>query len=176
MGALSPGQYGATRSLVATGGLLQVANACLPACAGGAHQQHQQHQQHQPSRADLAMLAHELRRRVAALRVVGEVIGLARDGAADLDRMLGLLLGELDDLDRLAREVLDGAGDDGGGATVDVVPAVSAAARTVATARGAAVEVRAPGGPVPVKASATMPRQAAEKPLDNATRYPHARP
>ena len=122
------------------------------------------------------MLAHELRRRMAALRVVGEVIGLARDGAADLDRMLGLLLGELDDLDRLAREVLDGAGDDGGGAIVDVVPAVSAAARTVATARGAAVEVRAPGGPVPVKASATMLRQAVENLLDNAARYTDAGP
>jgi signal transduction histidine kinase len=124
------------------------------------------------------MLAHELRRRMAALRVVGEVIATRRGrGDDDLDRMLGLLTGELEDLDRLAREVLREARDPGGAEqAADVVAAVRAAARTVATARRVEVVVRAPEGPVPVRASATMLRQAVENLLDNAARYADAGP
>jgi signal transduction histidine kinase len=122
---------------------------------------------------DLAMLAHELRRRVAALRVVGEAIGTLRGQGADTAGMLDLLIGEIDDLDGLAREVLrEGRGvraDADAGA--DAGAAVRAAARTVAAARGVAIRVDAPAAAVVVRASATMLRQAVENLLDNAASH-----
>ena len=48
------------------------------------------------------MLAHELRRRMAAVRVAGEAVALLRDQGRDVTSMLDLLLGEVDDLDALA--------------------------------------------------------------------------
>jgi signal transduction histidine kinase len=61
---------------------------------------------------DLGMLAHELRRRVAALRVADEAIATLRGQGLDTAHMLDLLMGEIDDLDELAREVLqEGHGD-----------------------------------------------------------------
>ena len=53
-----------------------------------------------------AMLAHELRRRVAAVRVAGEAIAVLRDQGLDTTEMLDLLLAEVADLDELAVEVL----------------------------------------------------------------------
>jgi signal transduction histidine kinase len=123
---------------------------------------------------DLAMLAHELRRRVAALSVVGEAIGRQRDQGNDVERMLGLLLGEIDELGRLADEVLRASRP--GTQEADGAAAVRAAARTVATARGITVEVTAPEAAVPVRASATMLRQTVENLLDNAARYADAGP
>jgi hypothetical protein len=89
---------------------------------------------------DLAMLAHELRRRVAALRVVEESIGMLRAKGVDTTGMMDLLVGEID---ALAREVLRErrpAEPASGGA--DMVAAVRAAARTVATARGVTIRGR----------------------------------
>ncbi len=43
------------------------------------------------------MLAHELRRRMAAVRVVSEAIAVRSSSGDDLQRMLGLLHGEVDD-------------------------------------------------------------------------------
>jgi signal transduction histidine kinase len=123
---------------------------------------------------DLAMLAHELRRRVAALRVVGEAIATLRGQGMDTTGMLDLLIGEIDDLDELAREVLrEGRGGqaDAGADAVDAVAAVQAAARTVAAARGVAIRVDAPAAAVVVRASATMLRQAVENLLDNAASH-----
>jgi signal transduction histidine kinase len=118
---------------------------------------------------DLAMLAHELRRRVAALRVVGESIGMLRAKSADTTAMMDLLLGELDELGELTREVLsEGRPGEEPDAGADTVAAVRAAARTVATARGVTIRVDAPPPPVVVRASATMLRQAIENLLDNA--------
>jgi hypothetical protein len=92
---------------------------------------------------DLAMLAHELRRRVAALRVVGESIGMLRAKGVDTTGMMDLLVGEIDELDALAREVLrERRPTEPASSGADTVAAVRAAARTVATARG-----DAPGGP-----------------------------
>jgi signal transduction histidine kinase len=116
---------------------------------------------------DLGMLAHELRRRVAALRVVGEAVATLRGQGLDIAGMLDLLMGELDDLDELAREVLcEGHGDRADAA--DVGAAVRAAARTVAAARGVDIRVDVPVATVTVRASATMLRQAVENLLDNA--------
>jgi two-component system, OmpR family, sensor kinase len=118
------------------------------------------------------MLAHELRRRMAAVRVVGEAIAMLRQQGLDTSSMLELLLGEIDGLDDLAGEVL---GDRQGrlaeaGTAPDVAAAVQAAARTVSIARGATVQVR---GDVhaEVEASPTMLRQAIENLIDNAAAH-----
>jgi len=114
------------------------------------------------------MLAHELRRRMAAVRVAGEAIAMLRDKGLDPTAMLDLLLGEVGDLDGLAAEVL---GDRRPEAPADGAPEVAAtvqaAARTVAVARGATVRVQA-GVEAEVDASPTMLRQAVENLIDNA--------
>ena len=117
------------------------------------------------------MLAHELRRRMAAVRVAGEAIAMLRNKGLDTTAMLDLLLAEVGDLDGLAGEVLgdqrlevlaDGA--------PEVAATVQAAARTVAVARGATVRVQA-GDPAEVEASPTMLRQAIENLIDNAAAH-----
>ncbi len=117
------------------------------------------------------MLAHELRRRVAALRVAGEAIATLRGQGLDTAGMMDLLMGEIDDLDELAREVLREGRGDRADAAADVGAAVRAAARTVAAARGVAIRVDVPVATVAVRASATMLRQAVENLLDNAASH-----
>jgi signal transduction histidine kinase len=112
------------------------------------------------------MLAHELRRRVAAVRVAGEAIAMLRDQGLDTSSMLELLLGEVGDLDDLAGELLG----DRRRTAVDVAAVVRAAARTVATARAVAVRVSA-GVHAEVQASPTMLRQAVENLIDNAAAH-----
>jgi signal transduction histidine kinase len=116
------------------------------------------------------MLAHELRRRMAAVRVAGEAVALLRDQGRDITSMLDLLLAEVADLDSLAGEVLGDRRDRPAEATSDVAEAAHAAARTVAVARGASVRVQA-GAPARVEASPTMLRQAIENLIDNAAAY-----
>ena len=117
------------------------------------------------------MLAHELRRRMAAVRVAGEAIAMLRNKGLDTTAMLDLLLAEVGDLDGLAGEVL---GDQPPEAPADGAPEVAAtvqaAARTVAVARGATVRVQA-GDPAEVEASPTMLRQAIENLIDNAAAH-----
>jgi len=117
------------------------------------------------------MLAHELRRRMAAVRVAGEAIAMLRNKGLDSTAMLDLLLAEVGDLDGLAGEVL---GDQPPEAPADGAPEVAAtvqaAARTVAVARGATVRVQA-GDPAEVEASPTMLRQAIENLIDNAAAH-----
>ncbi|HEY4791133.1 MAG TPA: HAMP domain-containing sensor histidine kinase [Actinomycetes bacterium] len=116
------------------------------------------------------MLAHELRRRMAAVRVAGEAVALLRDQGRDITPMLDLLLGEVGDLDALATDVLGDRWDRSAEAAPDVAETAHAAARTVATARGASVRVQA-GGPARVEASPTMLRQAIENLIDNAAAH-----
>ncbi len=123
------------------------------------------------------MLAHELRRRMAAVRVAGEAIAVLRDQGLDTAPMLELLLAEVADLDQLAGEVL---GDhrrrraetepEPEAAVPDVAATVQAAARTVAVARGATVRVQA-GVQAEVEGSPTMLRQAIENLIDNAAAH-----
>jgi signal transduction histidine kinase len=117
------------------------------------------------------MLAHELRRRMAAVRVAGEAIAMLRDKGLDTTAMLDLLLAEVGDLDGLAADVL---GDRPPEAPADGAPEVAAtvqaAARTVAVARGATVRVQA-GDPAEVEASPTILRQAVENLIDNAAAH-----
>jgi signal transduction histidine kinase len=124
------------------------------------------------------MLAHELRRRMAAVRVAGEAIAVLRSKGLDTTPMLDLLLAEVGDLDALAGEVLGdrgrpaeaGAGAAPEAAVPDVAAAVQAAARTVAVARGATVRVQ-PGVQAEAEASPTMLRQAIENLIDNAATH-----
>jgi signal transduction histidine kinase len=116
------------------------------------------------------MLAHELRRRMAAVRVAGEAVALLRDQGRDITSMLDLLLAEVGDLDALAGEVLGDRRERPAEAMPDVAGAAHAAARTVAVARGAGVRVQA-GAPAEVEASPTMLRQAIENLIDNAAAY-----
>ena len=116
------------------------------------------------------MLAHELRRRMAAVRVAGEAVALLRDQGRDVTSMLDLLLGEVDDLDALAGEVLGDRREGPAEAVPDVAETAHAAARTVAVARGTSVRVQA-GAPAEVEASPTMLRQAIENLIDNAAAY-----
>jgi signal transduction histidine kinase len=120
------------------------------------------------------MLAHELRRRMAAVRVAGEAVAMLRDKGLDASAMVELLLAEVADLDELAGEVLgDRRRATAGDPAPDVAAAVQAAARTVAVARGATVRVQA-GVRAEVEASPTMLRQAIENLIDNAA--PHGGP
>jgi signal transduction histidine kinase len=128
------------------------------------------------SQTDLALLAHELRRRMAAVRVISEALAMRSSSGDDLQRMLGLLHGEVDDLDRVADEVLQSAMGSPAEQEADVIAAIRAAAATVSTARGAVIQVAVPDVPIAVKASATMLRQAVENLLDNAARYADAGP
>ena len=117
------------------------------------------------------MLAHELRRRMAAVRVAGEAIAQLRDQGLDPSSMLELLLAEVGDLDELAGEVLgDRRRTTPADPAPDVAEAAEAAARTVAVARGATVRVQA-GGQAEVEASPTMLRQAIENLIDNAAAH-----
>ena len=117
------------------------------------------------------MLAHELRRRMAAVRVAGEAIALLRDKGLDSTSMLELLLAEVGDLDELAGEVLgDRRRATAADPAPDVAAAAQAAARTVAVARGATVRVQA-GVRAEVAASPAMLRQAIENLIDNAAAH-----
>jgi signal transduction histidine kinase len=121
------------------------------------------------------MLAHELRRRTAAVRVAGEAIAMLRGQGLDTAPMLDLLLAEVADLDQLAGELLGDRRSELTGAVPepalpDVAATVQAAARTVAVARGATVRVQA-GVQAEVEASPTMLRQAIENLIDNAAAH-----
>jgi signal transduction histidine kinase len=112
------------------------------------------------------MLAHELRRRLAAVRVLAEAVATLHAQGLDAAAMLELLGGELDDLEGLAGEFLGQPPRRRPGGA-DVAAAARAAARTVAIARGATVHVQADAG-AEVQASPAMLRQAIENLIDNA--------
>jgi signal transduction histidine kinase len=139
-----------------------VVQSCRPEAApdeGGKHKERPQ---------NVAMLAHELRRRIAAMRVIGEAITMLRGQGLDTAAMLDLLADEIDDLDDLAGAVLGDRHDRPNTLRgADVVATARAAARTVAVARGAVVRVDADGA-VHVPVSATPLRQAIENLIDNA--------
>ena len=116
------------------------------------------------------MLAHELRRRVAAVRVAGEAIATLRDQGRDPSAMLDLLLAEVADLDQLAGAVLAEHRARPAEDAPDLAATVQAAARTVAMARGATVRVQA-AAQAEVEASPAMLRQAIENLIDNAAAH-----
>ena len=145
-----------------------MASACRPARAPKAGRAPRDRAQAPPD--DVAMLAHELRRRMAAVRVAGEAISLLRDQGLDTGAMLELLLAEVGDLDALAGEVLGHRRAAPADAAPDVAATAQAAARTVAVARGATVRVQADTR-AEVEASPAMLRQAIENLIDNAAAH-----
>jgi signal transduction histidine kinase len=116
------------------------------------------------------MLAHELRRRVAAVRVAGEAIAALRDQGRDASAMLDLLLAEVADLDRLAGAVLAEHRPGPAEVAPEVAATVQAAARTVAVARGATVRVQA-AVQAEAEVGPAMLRQAIENLIDNAAAH-----
>lgn len=110
--------------------------------------------------------AHELRRRLAALRVLSEAIEL-RSAKDDVDRLVHLLVRELHDLEQLESAMLGGGRRDAL-EEVDVLEVAKAAAQTVGWARKSEIRVQGSKRPMRVRLNATMLRQALENLIDNA--------
>jgi signal transduction histidine kinase len=120
-----------------------------------------------------AMLAHEVRRRVSALRVAAEAAALLQQRGRDPQPMMDRLLCETRELEELTRALLDR--DRAGGREVtDLVGAARAAADTVSAARRATVVLAHPSEPVAALAQPGMARQALENLIENAARYGEA--
>ncbi len=110
--------------------------------------------------------AHELRRRLAALRVLGEAIEI-RTSEDDVERLVHMLVRELHDLEELEstmlgsqrREALE---------DVDVLSTAQAAAQTVSLARNTQIRVDGSGRALRIRSNPTMLRQALENLMDNA--------
>ncbi len=119
--------------------------------------------------------AHELRRRLAALRVLGEAIEVRNaadttDGTDDVDRLVHMLVQELHDLEQLESVMLDGVPHhrDDTLDTVDAVQVAEAAAQTVRLATGGDVHIQGPDRPIHLRTNPTMFRQAIENLIENA--------
>ena len=110
--------------------------------------------------------AHELRRRLAALRMLSEAIEV-RSGEADRDRLVHMLVRELHDLEQLESAMLDSSLRDTN-EEVEVLEAAQAAAQTVAWARKAKIKVQGSKRPLKVRSNPTMLRQVLENLIDNA--------
>jgi signal transduction histidine kinase len=110
--------------------------------------------------------AHELRRRLAALRVLSEAIEV-RTATDDMDRLVHMLVQELHDLEQLEAAMLGtprrDALDD-----VDVLDTAQAAAQTVSWARKSQIKVRGSKRSLNIRSNPTMLRQALENLIDNA--------
>jgi signal transduction histidine kinase len=120
----------------------------------------------QGKRGDNVSFAHELRRRLAALRVLSEAIEIRKD-KAEADRLVQMLVQELHDLKQLEsamlgsprREALD---------DVDVLKIARSAALTVGWARKSQIRVQGPKRSLRIRSNPTMLRQALENLIDNA--------
>jgi nitrogen-specific signal transduction histidine kinase len=110
--------------------------------------------------------AHELRRRLAALRALSEAIEIGQSEAA-LDRLVHMLVQELHDLKQLEatppgssqREALE---------DVDVLQTARSAAQTVGWARKSQINVQGSKRSPRIRSNPTMLRQALEDLIDNA--------
>jgi two-component sensor histidine kinase len=117
------------------------------------------------------LLAHELRRRLAALRVVGEAIDLTRSRGEDPGVLLDLLGAEVNELDRLGSELLEGSRPEDRHELVDLVQVVRSAVETIRRARGVEVRMAGSGHTIWLRTNRTLLRLAIENLLDNAVRY-----
>ena len=111
--------------------------------------------------------AHELRRRLAALRVLSEAIEVRTGHDDDVDRLVHLLVRELHDLEELESAML-GTGRRDTHEEVDVLEIARAAAQTVGLARQSEITVQGSRRSLPVLSNPTMLRQALENLMDNA--------
>jgi signal transduction histidine kinase len=117
----------------------------------------------------LALLAHEVMRRLAAVRVLTEAIDLTADRGHDPRPLTERLAGEVGDLERLGRHLLDGHRRERR-TDADVLATAAEAAETVRA--GAQASVRLDGvGPLWVRTDAVLLRQALENLIENAHRH-----
>ncbi len=110
--------------------------------------------------------AHELRRRLAALRVLSEAIEV-RTAEDDVDRLVHMLVQELHDLEQLESAMLGSPRRDAL-EDVDVLEIAQAAAQTVGWARKSQIKVQSPKRSLRIRSNPTMLRQALENLIDNA--------
>jgi signal transduction histidine kinase len=120
---------------------------------------------------NVALLAHELRRRMAALRIRGEAMAVMSARGGDLGTLIVQLIAELDDLESLALDLLQDGPEDQTLEEVDLLEVAKKAVDVVSGARGVEVVFHHPSTPVPVRTAKTLLRQALENLLDNAVRY-----
>lgn len=119
--------------------------------------------------------AHELRRRLAALRVLSEAIEVRNGSDDDLDRLVHLLVRELHDLEELESAMLDSGRRDTR-EEVDVLEVARAAAQTVGLARHSDIGVQGSRRALRLFTNPTMLRQALENLMDNAATCGAGRP
>jgi signal transduction histidine kinase len=119
--------------------------------------------------------AHELRRRLAALRVLSEAIEVRNGHDDDIDRLVHLLVRELHDLEELESAML-GTGRRDTREEVDVLEIARAAAQTVGLARHSEITVQGSRRSLRVLSNPTMLRQALENLMDNAATCGVGRP
>jgi signal transduction histidine kinase len=110
--------------------------------------------------------AHELRRRLAALRVLSEAIEV-RTAESDVDRLVHMLVQELHDLEQLEYAMLGSSRRDAL-EDVDVLETAQAAAQTVGWARKSQIRVQSSKRSLRIRSNPTMLRQALENLIDNA--------
>ena len=138
--------------------------------ARSAHGSPRERQGTEDATSSPAMLAHEVKRRVSALRVAAEAAGVLQQRGRDPRPMMDRLLGEIHELEELTRTLLDR--DRAGSCEVtDLVGAAQAAAATVSAANHASVVLAHPSEPVGAVAQPGMARQALENLIENAARY-----
>ncbi|HEV8653221.1 MAG TPA: HAMP domain-containing sensor histidine kinase [Actinomycetes bacterium] len=117
----------------------------------------------------LALLAHEVMRRLAAVRVLTEAIQLTAGRGDDPRPLAERLAGEVGDLEQLGRHVLDAhrqeRRDD-----ADVLAIAAQAAETVRAGAPAVVRVEG-AGPLWARTNAVLLRQALENLIENAHRH-----
>jgi signal transduction histidine kinase len=119
--------------------------------------------------------AHELRRRLAALRVLSEAIEVRNGNDDDIDRLVHLLVRELHDLEELESAML-GTGRRDTREEVDVLEVARSAAQTVGLARHSEIAVQGSRRSLRVLSNPTMLRQALENLMDNAATCGAGRP
>jgi len=118
----------------------------------------------------LALLAHEVMRRLAAVRVLTEAIRLTAGNGDDPRPLAERLADEVGDLERLGRHMLDTEGRDRREDALDVLATAAMAAETVRTAARASVKVDGAGS-VWARTDALLLRQALENLIENAARH-----
>jgi len=119
--------------------------------------------------APLALLAHEVMRRLAAVRVLTEAIELTAGRGDDPRPLAGRLAGEVGDLERLGRHVLDAHRQERR-EDADVLAIAAQAAETVRAGVRATVQLEG-AGPLWAVTDTVLLRQALENLIENAHRH-----
>lgn len=123
-----------------------------------------------PGAAPLALLAHEVMRRLAAVRILSEAIQLTAGRGDDPRPLTERLAGEVADLERLGRHLLDTRRQEQRDDDTDVLATAARAAETVRASSQASVRLEG-AGPLWARTNAILLRQALENLIENAHRH-----